>query len=165
MHPHWVPWGISHVCRLQPQREPGACCEFHVVDPFVRASVLGMLRYVCLAWALLGCASTPPPSPAHPEASKATVVPTVTREEAHALVQRGAKLVDVRSAAEYDEKHIDGAINIPVDELASRAGELGSKDQPVVLYCKSGRRADRAAESLRGAGYTKVETLGGMENW
>ena len=112
----------------------------------------------------MGCASAPP-SPARSSLSAAADVPTVTSEQAHALVQSGAKLVDVRSAAEYDEKHIEGAINIPVDEVASRAGELGSKNEPVVLYCKSGRRAGRAAVSLREAGYTKIETLGGMENW
>ena len=123
-----------------------------------------MLRYVCLTVGVLGCASAQP-SPASSSLHAVADAPTVTRDQAHALVRSGAKLVDVRSAAEYDEKHIDGAINIPVDEVASRAGELGSKNQPVVLYCKSGRRAGRAAESLREAGYTRIETLGGMENW
>ena len=91
--------------------------------------------------------------------------PSIGKAEAHAMVQAGAKLVDVRSPEEFNERHIDGAVNIPVDELPKRASELGNKDQPLVLYCRTGRRAERGAKSLREAGFTKVENLGGMGNW
>ena len=73
--------------------------------------------------------------------------------------------MDVRSADEFSESHIEGAINIPVDEIATRTAELGDKSQPVVVYCRSGKRAARAAATLREAGFTKVENLGAKENW
>jgi len=66
--------------------------------------------------------------------------------------------VDVRSADEFAEGHIEGAINIPVDDIAARTAELGDKTQPVVVYCRSGKRAARAAATLREAGFTKVES-------
>ncbi|MDX2020852.1 MAG: rhodanese-like domain-containing protein [Deltaproteobacteria bacterium] len=126
------------------------------------------LRLGLLGLGLAGCASSPAPAPASSTAVAApdpAPTPSVTKEQAHAMVQSGAKLVDVRSPEEYNERHIEGAVNIPVDDLPARASELGNKDQPMVLYCRSGRRADRAAKTLREAGYTKVETLGGIDNW
>ncbi len=84
---------------------------------------------------------------------------------AHKLVEDGAKLVDVRSPSEYASGHVDGAINIPLDTLASRLGELGAKDQPLVLYCASGMRSGRAVGILEGKGFTAVHNLGGMSRW
>lgn len=126
------------------------------------------LRLGVLGLGLAGCASSPAPAPASSAAVAApqeAPTPSVSKDQAHKLVADGAKLVDVRTAAEFNERHIDGAVNIPIDDLPARASELGSKDQPLVLYCKSGKRADRAAKSLREAGYTKVETVGGIGNW
>jgi len=89
----------------------------------------------------------------------------VTPARAHALVQEGARLVDVRSTEEFASEHLDGAVNIPVSELDDRLSELEPKDQPVVVYCASGIRSARAANKLAAAGFKTVADLGSMSNW
>ena len=76
-------------------------------------------------------------------------------------------ILDVRSPEEYAEGHIPGAINISFDQLGSRHAEIGSyKDKDVVLYCKSGRRAGIAANTLRAKGFSKLLHLDGdMNGW
>jgi rhodanese-related sulfurtransferase len=69
-------------------------------------------------------------------------------------------VLDVRSPEEYASGHVPGAINIPYDQIASRMAEV-PKDQDVVLYCKSGRRAGIAAEVLAGQGYERLQHLEG----
>jgi phage shock protein E len=86
-------------------------------------------------------------------------------DEAHRLVAGGALLLDVRSPQEYDTSHVEGAVNIPVQDLEARMGEVGPKGRPVVVYCASGRRSGRAAQLLERAGYTSVHDLGPMSRW
>lgn len=93
----------------------------------------------------------------------AAAVGRVTGAEARALVASGATLLDVRSREEYDARHIEGAVVIPVDELGSRLAEV-PRDRPVVVYCQSGNRSARAARLLAEAGY-EVHDLGGIGNW
>ena len=117
---------------------------------------------------LLGCASSSPPAasaPAAPSASPPAAVDPgqVDGAAAHKLVQDGAQLVDVRSADEYATRHIDGAVNVPIDGIATH--DFGGKDRPVVLYCMHGRRSAQAAETLRSSGYTHVYLLGPMSAW
>lgn len=89
----------------------------------------------------------------------------VNGTEARALVQNGATLVDVRTTQEFSTGHIPGAVNIPVQDLERRMPELGSKDEPIVVYCRSGNRSGRARRLLESAGYLKVHDLGPMERW
>jgi rhodanese-related sulfurtransferase len=85
--------------------------------------------------------------------------------EARALVERGAKLVDVRSASEFAAGHLPGALNVPVGEIGRRAKELGDPQAPVVVYCASGMRSASAARSLRALGFAHVHDLGAMSRW
>lgn len=85
--------------------------------------------------------------------------------EAKALVEGGALLLDVRSPEEFRGGHIEGAVNIPVDELESRLGELTPPQEPIVLYCRSGARSSRAAGMLKQRGYARVHDLGPMSAW
>jgi phage shock protein E len=87
----------------------------------------------------------------------------VTGGEAHALVAAGGTLLDVRSAEEFAAGHLEGAVLVPVDELAGRLAEL-PRERPVVVYCRSGGRSARAAAILGEAGYG-VHDLGGMSSW
>jgi phage shock protein E len=66
-------------------------------------------------------------------------------ERAHQLVERGARVVDVRTPAEHRRHRIPGSINIPLQQLEQRISELEPKHAPVVLYCRSGRRSGIAA--------------------
>lgn len=89
----------------------------------------------------------------------------VAPDKARALVEGGAKLVDVRTPGEHASGHIRGSVNIPVSELAGRTAELGDKKKPVVVYCASGMRSASAASTLRRAGFPEVYDLGGMSRW
>lgn len=97
----------------------------------------------------------------------ACAAPTITGEAAHQLVQKqGAVLLDVRTPQEFAEGHVDGALNIPVQELESKLASLpAKKDQDVVVYCRSGIRSAKASGILKGAGFTRVHDLGAMSNW
>ena len=85
--------------------------------------------------------------------------------EARRLVAAGALLLDVRTREEFSGGHITGAVNIPVQELDGRIGEIESKDRPVVVYCRSGLRSGRAASMLVRGGYHSVHDLGAMGRW
>lgn len=85
--------------------------------------------------------------------------------KAHALVAEGAHLIDVRSPEEFTSGHVDGARNIPHGEIEQRAAEVGAKDEPVVVYCRSGVRSAIAKSALEAAGFTRVHNLGGMSRW
>lgn len=89
----------------------------------------------------------------------------ISPARARELVQAGAKLVDVRSAAEFASGHIPGAVNVPVGEIGSKLKSLGAKDQPVVVYCASGTRSAMARSVLKGQGFAQVFNLGSMSRW
>lgn len=78
------------------------------------------------------------------------------------MIKAGAKVIDVRSAEEFEDEHYDGAINIPLHLLPARMGELGDKGSPLVLYCASGSRSAMAARLLSMAGYKNVVNAGGL---
>lgn len=84
---------------------------------------------------------------------------------ARALVKDGAKLVDVRTPSEYGGGHIEGAINIPLNELGGRMSELGDKAGPIVVYCRSGGRSGKAKQQLQAEGFSAVYNLGPMTAW
>jgi phage shock protein E len=73
-------------------------------------------------------------------------------------------LVDVRTPEEFASGHIEGAINIPVQELQTRLTELPT-GEPVVLYCRSGNRSAQAATILGAADFEQVFDLGGIIAW
>ena len=76
-------------------------------------------------------------------------------------------ILDVRTAAEFEAGHLRGAENIDwfhagfVDSVKARCGQ----DQPLYLYCRSGKRSAAAAEKLAEAGYTVYNLLGGYLAW
>ena len=85
--------------------------------------------------------------------------------DAQALAKAGAVVVDVRTKVEYLTGHVPGAVNIPHDEMEKRAGELGGKDTPIVLYCRSGKRSAVAAEALQKIGYQRVWDFQRYDAW
>ncbi len=73
--------------------------------------------------------------------------------------------IDVRTADEYSQSHVPGAIHIPYEEIAGRIGEVTqSKDALIYLYCRSGRRSGIALEALSDAGFTNTVNIGGLED-
>lgn len=87
----------------------------------------------------------------------------ISSERAHALVEGGATLLDVRTDGEWSGGHLDGAVHLPIAELEARMAEI-PRDRPVVVYCASGVRSASATETLRAAGYD-AHDLGGMGRW
>ncbi len=70
-------------------------------------------------------------------------------------------VIDVRTTEEFEEEHIEGAINISVDVIEYRIrNEVPNKDTKIYLYCRSGNRSSMAAEFLIEMGYTDVVDLG-----
>ena len=83
-------------------------------------------------------------------------------EQADTLPRDGSvQLLDVRTVREYENGHIDGALNIPVDELRERLGEL-DKNKPVYVICQSGLRSYIAARVLTGSGFDAYNFAGGF---
>ena len=69
-------------------------------------------------------------------------------------------VVDVRAPGEYDEFHIDGAMNIPVSDLRTRHAELDA-ERPLVVVCASGHRSSLASSILRQQGFGDVRNAAG----
>ena len=112
-----------------------------------------VLIWSCAAVAVCGCGG--------PE-KKAD---TASEQQPVKLSLNCAILLDVRSPEEYASGHLRGAINIPHDRIAGEIGELApDKTVPVILYCRSGRRADTAMKTMRGMGYEQLQNLGGLED-
>jgi rhodanese-related sulfurtransferase len=81
------------------------------------------------------------------------------------LVRSGARLVDVRTAEEFEKGHLAGAVLLPHDQIEQRAAEMGPPSTPVVVYCGTGRRSGEAASTLRRLGYAEAWDLGPLTNW
>lgn len=76
----------------------------------------------------------------------------------------GVVYVDVRTPEEFATGHVAGAINIPHDQMEARWEELAAhRDQPLALYCRSGRRSGLAREVLRARGFSQAENAGAYE--
>ena len=92
----------------------------------------------------------------------------ITMDEAVAMMEEeeGYIILHVRTAAEFDEKHIPGAINIPNETIGTDAiPELPDKDQLILVYCRSGNRSKQASEKLVKLGYTNVVEFGSIIDW
>ena len=76
----------------------------------------------------------------------------------------GHFLLDVRTPAEFAAGHVPGAVNVPVDELRGRLGEL-PRDRPVVAYCQVGQRGYLATRVLLQAGFRAANVGGGYATY
>lgn len=87
-----------------------------------------------------------------------------------ALVDKGEGLVvDVRTAADFngEQGHIHGALNLPLEEIETRLGELGDDLQrPIAIVCRTDRRSAKAASLLARRGFGDARVVrGGMTAW
>ncbi|MBM3708402.1 MAG: rhodanese-like domain-containing protein [Actinobacteria bacterium] len=92
----------------------------------------------------------------------------ISVEEVYEIISSGRIqdyiILDVRTPEEFSEGYIEGALLIPVSELEGRLNEL-SKDKPIIIYCRSGRRSMEAAIILVKNGFTQVYDMGGINDW
>lgn len=79
----------------------------------------------------------------------------------------GAAVVDVSEPSEFASGHIAGAMNVPLKELDKPPKKLGKyKSKPVIVCCRSGNRAPKAAAALRKQGFeTTYQLTGGLAAW
>lgn len=77
-----------------------------------------------------------------------------------------AAIIDVRTPQEFSAGHIDGAINIPVDQIGQGIQSIKGlkKDSPIVVYCRSGRRSAMARGMLERQGYQHILDGGGIDD-
>ena len=91
----------------------------------------------------------------------------VTVEQAKQLIEEKSNLVilDVRTVSEYDDSHIEGALNIPVQEIEGRLDELAKNDE-ILVYCRTGNRSFTAIEIMNAEGFTKIYHMNhGITAW
>lgn len=101
----------------------------------------------------------------------------IDAEHLLALQSGGTPVIDVREPAEYAAGHVPGAVSIPRGVLEFEVDghpavnchsdpALGHREQPVVLYCRSGGRSALAAEALKRLGFAEPLSLaGGFMGW
>lgn len=96
-----------------------------------------------------------------------TAYAKITADEAKDLIDEGSPtIVDVRTAQEYANGHIPGAINIPVENIGSeKPAELTDADAQLIVYCRTGVRSKQASDRLVELGYQHVNDMGGIVDW
>lgn len=77
----------------------------------------------------------------------------------------GAVLLDVRTKVEYADGHIEGSVNIPLDELETIGRVVPDKGTPIFVHCLSGARSASAAAYLEKEGYSRVNDIGGIHSY
>ena len=121
-----------------------------------------MRKWISVVMALLlltGCGA---------QGRKAPGYRQVTMEEAVAMMEAesGYLILDVRTAEEFREKHIPGAVNVANETIGSEEiPQLPDKDQLILVYCRSGNRSKQASEKLADLGYTNIVEFGGINDW
>mgnify|MGYP001802799950 FL=1 len=122
----------------------------------VYKGIAGLVLCAWLGLALLGC--TP-----------AIADEQVTAGALAAQIEQGSPplILDVRTAKEYAEGHVPGAVNIEYRQIPAQVEALRAfEDKTVVVYCERGVRAGRAEAALVEAGFTSVVQLSGdMVAW
>lgn len=83
------------------------------------------------------------------------------------IINENAILIDVREEDEYNENHINGAINLPLNTIDENTSKelIENKESVIIVYCKSGRRSNEALIMLKELGYKNVYDFGAMDNW
>ena len=77
----------------------------------------------------------------------------VQTDDFAALIEAGAQIIDVRSRDEYNADHLEGSVNIPLQNLPGQLNKI-NKEKPVIVCCASGMRSSSAKTVLQAKGYT-----------
>lgn len=99
------------------------------------------------------------------ELMRPLLVAEIGVDQARNMVEHGAAdWIDCRYDLEYDEAHIPGARNLPLDKLRELSATL-DPSRPYIVYCRSGRRSAAGAFLLRERGLTAYSLTGGVRDW
>ena len=95
--------------------------------------------------------------------SSSKPAPDATSGSAPTTAHPKLLVLDVRSPEEFKSGHLNGAVNVPVDELNQKIAQVApDKDTPIAVHCQSGGRSARAKKALDSMGYSHVEDLGSL---
>jgi len=79
-------------------------------------------------------------------------------------LSQGGQLIDVRSAVEFSQGALNGAINMPVDSFQFLKDNI-DQTKPVLLYCRTGARSGMAKRYLEQLGFEQVHNIGGVQQF
>jgi rhodanese-related sulfurtransferase len=79
-------------------------------------------------------------------------------------LRRGAVVIDVRTANEFDRGKVPDSINIPVDRIAINAERIRTMKRPVIFVCSTGARSSNAVSLMKQKGINDVYNGGNWEN-
>jgi rhodanese-related sulfurtransferase len=99
---------------------------------------------------------------------EATSLEMISPRDASSLLKQDpqAKILDVRSALEFSQVHIENSLNIPIDMISAKINELSQSGQKYLVLCHSGNRAAMAADMLIQSGIHPVKVMdGGLVRW
>lgn len=96
------------------------------------------------------------------DASEVPATPKLTMQTIQNDVSNGAKFIDIRTAEEFADGHIDGAQNITLQDIQDGKMSQGDKSKTIYVYCQTGSRSKQAAFILKNLGYTHVVDLGSI---
>src|SRR5215510_16152452 len=127
--------------------------------------IIGLLTVICLFMAFEGCAQN---GRQNQEIVKMEYR-KLTAEEAKKMLDANPKIIllDVRTEAEHKEIRIPGSTLLPLSDIETKAAEvLPDKNAVILVYCRSGRRSEIAANKLISMGYAHVyDIAGGIIGW
>lgn len=91
---------------------------------------------------------------------------TISNDELKAKIKSNSQnIIDVRGKDDFEEKHIDGAISMPLEELKDNLDKLDKKEE-INVICNTGRRTKKASKILVDNGFEMVNmVLPGMKEW
>lgn len=136
-----------------------------------RGTFVAVIAVVALALAgvvaLAGCSAAPAESEDTSMSDSSNAYAKITADEAKTMMDAGdVTIVDVRTAQEYADGHIPGAINIPLESIGSdKPAELTDTDADLIVYCRTGVRSKQASDKLVELGYQHVNDMGGIVDW
>lgn len=81
------------------------------------------------------------------------------------ITDKDAVLLDVRTVDEYSQGHIDGSLNIPLQNIHAVKNNIPDLDKPIYVHCLSGVRSAQATSVLKSMGYTNVTDIGGINSY
>ena len=83
----------------------------------------------------------------------------ISNAQAITLIEKGAKIIDIRDSKEFWDSHIPGAFNISIDEIKNVKNFIYNKNENIIVICSHGVRSIAATEILRELGYTNAFNL------
>lgn len=91
-------------------------------------------------------------------------LPTLSAAEAHARMQQGVPMIDVREDDEWAHARISGAIHVPISRFMDHLAKIPN-DRPVVVFCAAGARSAQVTAWLNANGYDATNMAGGIMSW